>query len=143
MQTIRFIELPIPSAVHCSDVTRTEIHQARLRVNLGGRNALVPQELLYLIQRHACVQQQGRHARPQAMRCDAASNSSDSNRYPDLRLPRCGQDRYEAVTAHLGVRELNLRRLETEAQIAHTDIDEFTDSSAGVEQGFDHQPVLT
>ena len=36
-------------------VTRGEIPQTGLRVNLRGRDAFVPQELLYLIKRHSRI----------------------------------------------------------------------------------------
>ena len=44
--------------------------QARRRVDLGRSDPLVPEELLHLVQWHASVKQNGRHACPQPMRSD-------------------------------------------------------------------------
>ena len=48
-----------------------QVPEAGLGIDLGRAETLVSQELLDLVEGHSCVQQQGGHARPEPVRCDA------------------------------------------------------------------------
>ena len=51
-----------------TEVVFAHAAQTRIGVDLGGGDPLVPQKLLHLVQRHAGVQQEGRHAGAQPVR---------------------------------------------------------------------------
>ena len=47
------------------------------------------------------------------------------------------------VTAPLGDREVDLRRVEVKAQVHDLDINKLRDPCPGVKEGFDHEPIVT
>ena len=53
-----------------------QVLEARLSINLGRAEMLVPQKLLHLVNRHPCIQQQGGHARPEPVRGDVLHQAS-------------------------------------------------------------------
>ena len=57
--------------------------QAGLRLELGRAEALMPQELLSLVNRHARIQQERRHTGPEPARRDALRQASASGRVLD------------------------------------------------------------
>ena len=76
--------------------------QARLGIDLRRGDPLVPEELLHLVQRHACVQQNGCDARTQAVRGDVLVNARLPGSVLDqpLDVSGSGEERHINVLPH-------------------------------------------
>ena len=144
--------------------------QARLGIDLRRGDPLVPEELLHLVQRHACVQQNGCDARTQAVRGDVLVNARlpgsvldqplDVSRsvfaravaFENIAAPATVQiraqflrqsreNRVVAVAPTLGVGKVDLRRIECQMQVFDPDLNKLAHTGSGVEQHLHQEPV--
>lgn len=146
----------------CLDVRVAEPIQARLSINLGGGNALVPQELLDMIEGHPRIKEDRGDAGAEAVRGDLLLDprlsgclahdeldvarrilitsvtlekiSPSAARKMRLQFLREDrQDRYIPVASALGMGQVDLGRVKTQVQIRHLDMDELADARPSVE----------
>jgi hypothetical protein len=156
-----------------AQVVVTERAYAGFGVDLGGRQALMPEEFLHLVDRHLPgIEQEGRDRMPQQVRVHPLDDACLTGTHSDHRLhgsdgvmrvaiafeqvptatclqmrpeflSEAGQDGHVAAGAALGMDKTNLGRVAVEMQILDADLDKLADPRAGEKQRLDHQPLTT
>lgn len=145
--------------------------EACFGVDLSGRDPLVAEELLHLVQWHARVKQNRRDARSQAVRGDVLVDARTLRgvldqplnvsrgvlvravAFEDVAAPPAAEVRAQllrqnrqnwdvAIAAALGFADVDLRRIERQVQVLNPELNELAHASTGIEQHFHHEPIL-